>query len=111
MIKNASKITHLDDDVPFSGPAAVELAVLLHHHYLALLLHLVRVLLHVVENTPVVLLGDAHELAEDDMRKASELVVQQNAALHHIRVLEPQHRCMKARRVRHRRGERMRSKR
>lgn len=91
--------------MPFSGATAIQLTVLLYHHDLALLLHFVCVLLHVVEDTPVVLLGDAHELVEDDMRKASEVVVQQNAALHHIRVLEPQHRGMKAGWVRHRRDE------
>lgn len=74
------------------GPAAVKLAVLLHHHNLPLLLHLVRVLLHMVEDAPVVLLGDADKLVEDDMGKASELVVEQNTALHHSRVLKQQHR-------------------
>lgn len=73
------------------GPAAVQLPVLLHHHDLALLLHLVRVLLHMVEDAPVVLLGDADELVEDDMGKADELVVESNAALHHSRVPEQQH--------------------
>lgn len=89
----------------FSGATAVELTVLFHHHDLALLLHFVRVLLHMVEDTPVVLLGDAHELVEDDMRKASELVVQPDAAPYHVRVLKPHHRCMKAGWVRHRRDE------
>lgn len=70
------------------GAAAVEFTVLLHHHDLPLLLHLVRVLLHMVEDAPVVLLGDADELVEDDMRKAGEVVVEQNAALHQSRVLE-----------------------
>lgn len=84
------------------GPAAVQLSVLLHHHDLPLLLHLVRVLLHMVEDAPVVLLGDAHELVEDDMRKAGELVVEQNTARHHGRVLEQQQRrSMKAGRERH----------
>lgn len=45
-----------------AGAASVQLSVLLHHDDLALLLHLVRVLLHVVEDAPVVLLGDADQL-------------------------------------------------
>lgn len=90
--KQHFKITNLDDDVSLPGAAAVQLAVLLHHHNLPLLLHLVRVLLHVVEDAPVVLLGDADELVEDDMRTAGELVVEQNIAPDHIRVLEQQHR-------------------
>lgn len=67
-------MSNLDHDVSFPGPTAVELSVLLHHHNLPLLLHLVRVLLHMVEDTPVVLLSDADELVEDDMRTAGELV-------------------------------------
>ena len=57
---------HLDDDVAFARAAAVQLAVFLHHDDLALLLHLVRVLLHVVEDAPVVLLGHAHKLLPGD---------------------------------------------
>lgn len=62
-------LTHLDDDVSLPGTAAVEFPVLLHHHNLTLLLHFVGVLLHVVEDAPVVLLGDADKLVEDNMRK------------------------------------------
>lgn len=75
----------------FPCPTAVELPVLLNHHYLPLLLHLVHVLLHMVKNPPVVLLGDADELVEDDMGTTGELVVEQNIALHHIRKLKQQH--------------------
>lgn len=89
------KITDLDDNVSLPGPTAVKLSVLLHHHNLPLLLHLVRVLLHMVENAPVVLLGDAYKLVEDDMGKPGELVVEQNTALHHSWVLKQQHRHMK----------------
>lgn len=71
-----------------SGPAAVKLTVLFHHYNLPLLFHLVCVLLHMVEDAPVVLLGDADELVEDDMWTAGELVVEQHIALHHIRVLK-----------------------
>lgn len=91
------KITNLDDNVSLPGPAAVKLAVLLYHHNLPLLLHLVRVLLNMVKDAPVVLLGDADKLVEDDMGKADELVVQQNTALHDSWVLKQQHRrSMKA---------------
>lgn len=86
------KIANLDDNVSLPGAAPVQLAVLLHHHNLPLLLHLVCVFLHMVEDAPVVLLGDADELVEDDMGKAGELVVEQNTALHHSRVLKQQHR-------------------
>lgn len=85
-----------------SGAAAVQLAVLLHHHDLPLLLHLVRVFLHVVEDAPVILLGDADELVEDDMRTAGELVVEQKIALHHVRILKKQQSGrMRAGKVRH----------
>lgn len=85
------KTTDLDDNVSLPGPGAVQLAVLLHHHNLPLLLHLVRVLLHMVEDATVVLLGDAHELVEDDMRTASELVEEHDVALDHTRVVKQQH--------------------
>ena len=91
------------------GPTAIKLAVLLHHHNLPLLLHLVCVLLHMVEDATVVLLGDAHKLVDDDMGKASEFVVEQNTALHHDWVLKQQHRCMKPGYQRHGRGRRMES--
>lgn len=84
--------SHLNNNVSLSGSAAVQLSVLLHHDYLTLLLHLVCVLLHMVEDAPVVLLGDADELVEDDMGTTGELVVQQNIARHHSWVLKQQHR-------------------
>ena len=72
---------HLDDDVSLAGAAAVQLAMLLHHDDLALLLHLVSVLLHMVEDAPVVLLGDAHKLVHNHMRTLNELVVEEHTAL------------------------------
>lgn len=87
-----SLVTHLDDNVSLPGPTAIKLSVLLHHHNLALLLHLVRVFLHMVEDAPVVLLGDADELVEDDMRTAGELVEKKDTAAHHTWVLKQQHR-------------------
>lgn len=98
--------TNLNDDVSLSGAAAVQLAVLLDHHNLPLLLDLVRVLLHMVEDAPVVLLGDADELVEDDMGTAGELVVEQKIALHHIWILKQQQRGrMRMSKVRHGRDE------
>lgn len=55
---------HLDDDVSFAGAGAVQFTVLLHHDDLALLLDLLHVLLHLVEDAAVVLLGYAHKLDE-----------------------------------------------
>lgn len=64
------------------GAAAVQLAMFLHHDDLSLLLHLVCVLLHMVEDPPVVLLGDAHKLVHNDMGTADELIVQEPGAPH-----------------------------
>lgn len=46
------------------GAGAVQLTVLLDHDDLALLLHLLHVLLHLVEDTAVVLLRYAHKLEQ-----------------------------------------------
>lgn len=94
--------TNLDDYVSFPGATAVQFAVLLHHYDLPLLFNLVRVLLHMVEDAPVVFLSDADELVEDDMGTADEFVVEQNIALHHVWILGKQRRGgMRVSRVRH----------
>lgn len=80
-------LPHLNDDVALPGAAAVQLSVLLHHDDLALLLHLVCVLLHMVEDAAVVLLCDAHKLVHNNMRKSNELTVEQDVSLHHTRIL------------------------
>lgn len=101
-------LPHLDDDVALPGAAAVQLPVLLHHDDLALLLHLVRVLLHMVEDAAVVLLGDAHELVHNNMRKSNEAIVEQEAGLNQTRitsaVIAPAHECDGSERTRGARG-------
>lgn len=59
-----NELTHLDDDVSLPGAGAVQLTVLLDHDDLALLLHLLHVLLHLVEDAAVVLLRYAHKLEQ-----------------------------------------------
>lgn len=66
-------VCHLDDDVSFSGAGAVQLAVFLHHHYLAFLLHLLHVLLHLVEDAAVVLLGYAHKLDRKGAKQQGQI--------------------------------------
>lgn len=90
-------LPHLDDDVALPGAAAVQLSVLLHHDDLALLLHLVRVLLHMVEDAAVVLLCDAHKLVHNDMRKSNEPIVEQEVSLNQTwitsAIIAPTHEC------------------
>lgn len=56
--------SHLDDNVSLPGACAIELAMLLHHHNLALFFYLLHVLLDLVENAAVILLCYAHKLTE-----------------------------------------------
>ena len=63
-----SGASHLDDDMSFPGSSAVQLPVLLHHDDLTLLLHLLHVLLHLVEDAAVILLCYAHKLQRGGRR-------------------------------------------
>lgn len=55
-------LSYLDDDValPCSGP--IQFSVLLHHHDLSFFLDFLHVLFYLVQNTAVILLGNADKL-------------------------------------------------
>lgn len=57
-----TSLSYLDDDValPCSGP--IQFSVLLHHYNLSFLLNFLHVLFYLVQNTAVILLGDADKL-------------------------------------------------
>lgn len=64
--------SHLNDDVSLSGACAIELAMFLHHHDLALFFYLLHVLLDLVENAAVILLCYAHKLTEGKIIQRNE---------------------------------------
>lgn len=58
--------SRLDNDVSFSGAGAIQLAMFFNHDDFPLLLHLLHVLLHLVQDAAVVLLCYTHKLRKRD---------------------------------------------